>query len=235
MQPRYKRNYTVSVLMPVYNEEELLTKALDSIPYNVTEIILVNDKSTDRTLEIAKEYAKKDKRLKVYSNRTNRGVGYTINRCYDLATSDYTVTLSGDDYFHPSMRGVIDRINGADFVFFNLSYNIKGKFRIPNRRNYKNWAGSCKLVKRSFMEGVRASESRANEDLELYRMLIEKPHTVQFTGLLGKHYNTPRLGSLTDRKQRGEFGEDLVTIGAEGLWRRYDMQNGTKLGKKLKE
>lgn len=46
MQPRYKRNYTVSVLMPVYNEEELLTKALDSIPYNVTEIILVNNKQS---------------------------------------------------------------------------------------------------------------------------------------------------------------------------------------------
>lgn len=234
MEPiRYRSRHTVSVLMPVYNEEELLEKALNSIPSNVQEIILVNDGSKDNTLEVAKEWAKTDKRLKVYSNKGNKGVGYTINRCYDQATSDYTVILSGDDYFHPEMQTAINRINGSDFVFFNLSYNIKGKYRIPNRRNYKNWAGSCKLVKRSFMEGVRASESRANEDLELYRLLLQKPHTVQFTGLLGKHYNTPRLGSLTDRKQRGEFGEDLVTIGADGLWRRYDMQNGTKLGRKV--
>lgn len=228
-----KTVHSVSVLMPIYNEEGLLKKALRSIPDNVTEIVLVDDGSKDRSLEIANEWAKTDSRLRVYSNDKNRGVGYTINRCYDLATSDYTVILSGDDYFHPTMRNVINRINGADFVFFDLSYNVKGKYRRPRKHNYTSWAGSCKLVKRSFMDGVRASNRIANEDLELYQLLLKKPHTTQFTCVLGKHYNTPREGSLTDRKQKGEFGQDLVTIGAEGLWNRYDRQNGTKFGKKI--
>lgn len=218
-------SYTVSVIMPAYNEEELIVKALNSIPKNVTEIIIVNDGSTDSTLKIAKEWAKTDTKAKVYSNRGNKGVGYTINRCYDLATSDYTVILSGDDYMHPEMQQVINRIDGSDMVFFNLSYNIKGKIRRPTPKNYKSWAGSCKLVRRAFMEGVRASNKLVNEDLELYQMLLAKPHTTQFTDIMGKHYNTPRLGSLTDRKQKGEFGQEFVTVGSEGHWRRFNQEN----------
>lgn len=221
-------SYTVSVIMPAYNEEELIVKALNSIPKNVAEIIVVNDGSTDDTLKIAREWAKTDKRAKVYSNRGNKGVGYTINRCYDIATSDYTVILSGDDYMHPTMEQVINQINGSDMVFFNLSYNVKGKIRRPTPKNYKSWAGSCKLVKRAFMDGVRASNKLVNEDLELYQMLLAKPHTTQFTDILGKHYNTPRLGSLTDRKQKGEFGEEYVTVGAVGHWRRFNEENGNR-------
>lgn len=216
--------YSVSVLMPLYNEEKLVTKALNSIPHNVTEIIVVDDGSTDNTRKIVREWAKTDDRLRFYYNRKNKGVGYTINRCYDLATSDYTVILSGDDYMHPEMEDVIDSIDGSDMVFFNLSYNIKSKIRRPNLRNYKTWAGSCKLVRREFMEGVRASNKLVNEDLELYTKLLDKKHTVQFTDILGKHYNTPREGSLTDRKQKGEFGEEYVTTGSDALWRRYNQE-----------
>lgn len=75
------------------------------------------------------------------------------------------------------------------------------------------------------MDGVRASNKLVNEDLELYQMLLAKPHTTQFTDIMGKHYNTPRLGSLTDRKQKGEFGEEYVTVGAEAHWRRFNAEN----------
>lgn len=54
--------------------------------------------------------------------------------------------------------------------------------------------------------------------------LLKKPHTVQFTDILGKHYNTPREGSLTDRKQKGEFGKQYVTIGSNALWKRYNKE-----------
>lgn len=216
---------TVSVIMPTYNDADLVIKALDSIPRNVDEIIIVNDGSTDNTLELVRAWAKKDKRAKVYSNRKNKGVGFTINRCYDLATSDYTVILSSDDYMHPTMKDVIKKIDGSDMVFFNLSYNIKGKMRRPTPSNYKSWAGSCKLVRREFMDGVRASNKLVNEDLELFQQLISKPHTTQFTDIMGKHYNTPRLGSLTDRKQKGEFGEHLVTVGSEAHWKRFNQEN----------
>lgn len=50
---RYKSKHTVSVLVPVYNEEELLEKALKSIPRNVAEIILVNDGSEDTLIPLS--------------------------------------------------------------------------------------------------------------------------------------------------------------------------------------
>lgn len=218
-------SYTVSVLMPVYNEQKFIERALRSIPDNVTEIIIVDDGSTDDTLNIVREWAATDERARVYANKKNRGVGYTINRCYDLATCDYTVILSGDDYMHPTMKRVIKKIDGSDMIFFNLSYNIYNLFRKPNSYNYRNWAGSCKLVRRDFMQGVRAQNKVVNEDLELYTLLLQKPHTTKFTNILGKHYNTPRVGSLTDRKQSGEFGQEYVTVGHERHWRRWNAQH----------
>lgn len=216
---------TVSVLIPVWNQEELLGKALASIPKNVDEVIIVDDGSTDRTPWIIDQWARHRSNVKIFTNEKNMGIGYTINRCYDNATSDYTVILSSDDYFHPEMEKVIDLIDGSDMVFFNLTYNVKGRQRRPTKRNYKRWAGSCKLVKRKFMEGVRASNKLVNEDKELYELLLQKPHTTQFTDIFGKHYNTPRLGSLTDRKQKGEFGQHLVTIGTKQHWGNYNAEH----------
>lgn len=207
--------FTVSVLMPVWNQEELVVKALESIPVNVDEIIVINDGSTDNTAEVLAKLEKRDPRIRLFTNSMNRGVGYTINRCYNLATCDYTVILSSDDYFHPEMRDVIEELDGSDMVFFNLTYNVKSRSRRPNQRNYRKWAGSCKLVRREFMDNVRASEAVVNEDKELYEKLLRKNPTVVFTDIFGKHYNTPREGSLTDLKQKGHFGKHLVTVGAE--------------------
>lgn len=222
--------YTVSVLMPVWNQEDLVLKALESIPANVHEVIIVNDGSTDNSLKIIKKWAKTRPNVKIYSNKRNMGVGYSINRCYNQATSDYTVILSSDDYFLPDMQQVIENLNGQDMVFFNVTYNVEGMYRIPTPKNYRKWAGSCKLVKRTFMRNVQASNTPVNEDKELFEKLLKIPHTVEFTNIFAKHYNTPRIGSLTDRKQRGEFGEEFVTQGIERRWAAYDRQHGTYLG-----
>lgn len=219
---------TVSVLMPVWNQEELVLRALESIPKNVDEVIIVDDCSTDSTPDIIRRWAEDKPYVKILTNKKNRGVGYSINRCYDNATMDYTVILSSDDYFHPEMEEVINQIDGSDFVFFNLTYNISSRVRVPTEKNYKKWAGSCKLVRREFMQYTRARNKRVNEDLELYKLLLNIPHTTQFTGIFGKHYNTPRLGSLTDLKQKGKFGHNLVTVG-DKHWERYNAEHGTDI------
>lgn len=225
-----EKKYTVSVLMPVWNQEDLVLRALKSIPERVDEIIIVDDGSTDLSLEIIKAWARTRSNVKIFSNHKNMGVGYSINRCYNEATCDYTVILSSDDYFHPAMNRLLNHLDGSDMVFFNVSYNVPGRYRRPTPQNYKNWAGSCKLVRRKFMEGVRASDAPVNEDKELFQLLLAKPHTTKFTGILAKHYNTPRIGSLTDRKQRGEFGEEYVSQGIERRWAAYDRHYGTRLG-----
>jgi len=71
------RNPLVSVITPVYNCEEFLAECIESVlrqTYTNYEYIIVNNRSTDRTLDIASEYAKKDGRIRVHSNSEFVGV-----------------------------------------------------------------------------------------------------------------------------------------------------------------
>ena len=91
----------ISVIIPVYNMEKYLRECLDSV-INQTlkdiEIICVDDGSTDNSLEILKEYAKKDKRLKVFTQK-NKGAGAARNLGLTHATGEYLAFLDGDDYY----------------------------------------------------------------------------------------------------------------------------------------
>ena len=105
---RYKNDKTkakVSVISPIYNAEPYLRECLDSI-INQTlkdiEIICVNDGSTDNSLEIIKEYAAKDKRIK-YIDKPNAGYGQTMNCGMDLASGEYIGIVEPDDFIKPEM------------------------------------------------------------------------------------------------------------------------------------
>lgn len=94
----------VSIVMPNYNYSMFIRQALDSAlaqTYENIEIIVVDDKSTDNSLEIIEEYVKKDSRVKSYPNKKNLGVVASHNRCLELAKGEYVVVLSSDDYLHP--------------------------------------------------------------------------------------------------------------------------------------
>lgn len=94
----------VSIVIPNYNYAHFIRKALDSAlaqTYQNTEIIVVDDYSTDDSLEIIEEYAKKHEKIKSYPNKKNLGVVASHNRCVELANGEYIVVLSSDDYLHP--------------------------------------------------------------------------------------------------------------------------------------
>lgn len=98
-----KINYTpkVSVIIPVYNVEEYLRECLDSVVNQTLkeiEIICVDDGSTDNSLEILKEYAKKDSRITVIS-RENRGVGYSRNEGISVSKGEFIAFMDPDDYY----------------------------------------------------------------------------------------------------------------------------------------
>ena len=96
-------NYTpkVSVIIPVYNVEQYLRECLDSV-INQTlkeiEIICVDDGSTDNSLEVLKEYAKKDNRITVIS-RENKGVGFSRNQGIKSAKGEFVAFMDPDDYY----------------------------------------------------------------------------------------------------------------------------------------
>ena len=79
----------VSVIIPVYNVEKYLRKCLDSVCAQTLEdieIICVNDCSPDDSIEILKEYASKDNRIKIIDFKENRGVAVSRNEAIKIAT-----------------------------------------------------------------------------------------------------------------------------------------------------
>jgi glycosyltransferase involved in cell wall biosynthesis len=95
----------ISVVVPVYNVEKYLKECIDSI-INQTlediEIICVNDGSTDSSLEILNDYAKKDSRI-IVINKSNSGYGHTMNMGLNAATGEYVGIIESDDFADKNM------------------------------------------------------------------------------------------------------------------------------------
>lgn len=92
----------ISVIMSAYNAEKTIEKAIKSVvdqTYNNYELIVIDDCSTDRTLEIAKEWENNNKRIKVINHSVNRGAGYSRASGLKASTGDYTMFLDSDDWY----------------------------------------------------------------------------------------------------------------------------------------
>jgi glycosyltransferase involved in cell wall biosynthesis len=94
----------VSIIMPVYNEERFLAEAIESVlaqTYRDFELIILNDGSKDRTLEIAQSYARQDSRIRVESHE-NIGLALSNNKGLALAANEWVGRMDGDDVMMPN-------------------------------------------------------------------------------------------------------------------------------------
>ncbi len=96
----------ISVIAALFNHERYVSEAIESVlcqTYSNWELILWDDGSTDRSLEIARFYAKKDQRIFVFQheNGTNLGQEATRNAAITKSTGEYLSLLDTDDYFLP--------------------------------------------------------------------------------------------------------------------------------------
>lgn len=100
----YLRTPTISVVMPTYNREELLPRAIESIlnqTYEDFEFIIVDDGSTDNSVALIQSYQKQDKRIRLVQNEKNKGISYSRNRGMDEAKGRYVAIMDSDDYSEP--------------------------------------------------------------------------------------------------------------------------------------
>ena len=123
----------VSVILPVYNIENYVSKCLDSV-INQTlkdiEIICINDCSSDSSKDIVLEYAKKDKRIKLINHEENQGLGFARNTGIINSQSDYLVFIDPDDYVSYNFVEELYDTSvkyGADMVFTNNMYTVNEK------------------------------------------------------------------------------------------------------------
>lgn len=191
---------TVSIIVPVFNQQHLLFRALDSIPIREDiETIVVDDASTDSTWEKLVEYVKvhPNRNIKIYRNETNRGVGYTRNVAIDHASNDYIYGIDSDDYLYTDIfETALSELDGTDIVYVAGESNDGMKW-YPNKWNEYEWGAFwLKFVKRSFIGNIRCPFTRWAEDKEFNAKLLVKNPKMKRTGLVCYHYNHPRKGSL---------------------------------------
>ncbi|MGB1249201.1 MAG: glycosyltransferase family 2 protein [Candidatus Promineifilaceae bacterium] len=95
----------ISVNMPVYNGEQYLSEAIESIlaqTHTDFELVIVNDGSTDGTADILDSYTVQDRRIKVLHNETNRGVSATRNRALAASSAEFVAIMDADDTCDPT-------------------------------------------------------------------------------------------------------------------------------------
>ena len=116
----------ISLIVAVYNAEKFLEKCLDSAlkqDFNgCYEIILVNDGSTDSSLDICNHYAALSKKIKLINNSTNLGPAETRNIGLAHSRGQYIAFLDSDDYIRHDFLSLLHKIatnTNADVICFN--------------------------------------------------------------------------------------------------------------------
>ncbi len=100
----------ISIIIPMYNSETFLKKCLDSVIVQTMksfEIIIIDDKSTDRSLKIANEYTDKFNYIKIVNLQKNNGVSFARNIGLEHARGEYIFFLDSDDFIESNFLEVM--------------------------------------------------------------------------------------------------------------------------------
>ena len=114
-------NKTVSVIMSVYNAETTVAQSIESLighTYENLEILLVDDSSTDKTLDICKEFENNFKNIYLFRNKNNLGLTKNLNFLINKSSGEFLARQDSDDISEPSR--IEKQIN------FIEKYNLDG-------------------------------------------------------------------------------------------------------------
>lgn len=105
-----KKQPKVSVGMPVYNGEKYIRRAIESVlaqEYTNFELVISDNASKDKSPEIYKEYAKKDKRIRFSRNKKNIGLHNNFEKVVKMSKGQYFMWFADDDFLHPKFLSTI--------------------------------------------------------------------------------------------------------------------------------
>ena len=152
----------ISVILPVYNSEEYLEECLNALvnqTFEDIEILCINDGSKDNSLDILKDFEKKDKRVKVF-DQENVGVARTRNNALKKVNGNYVYFMDSDDYLElDALEKLYNNVtnNDSDFCLFRTyavdknqvrrelgAFNLDQKFQDVD---FNNFTFNCLDVK----------------------------------------------------------------------------------------
>lgn len=194
----------ISIIMPIYNAEDTLQRALDSIPLaDDIQIILLDDGSTDSSWQIALDWWRKHNfgaGSTIHRWENNKGVAATMNLGFRLAIGEYIVSLSSDDYYITDFEQFRPYLDGKnDLIYFDLQVNDGSVWHL-DEESKKGFVGAVKFMRREFLGDTRIPDLKWEEDVPFSQELYKKNPKEVFTGIVLKRYNFPREGSLSWQK-----------------------------------
>ncbi len=197
-----KHQPLVSVLIVAYNHEKYIAQAIESVlasTYQNWELIVVDDKSQDRTVEIAKSYEAKDNRIKLYINETNLGDYPNRNKAASYAKGKYLKYVDGDDLIYPygleQLVFYMEQFPDAAYGLCSLSqddskiYPFMLSPQDAYKRHYINnlWtfhkAPLSSIIRKEFFDKVGGFTGKQHlGDFELWNILSKKYNVVLMPG-----------------------------------------------------
>lgn len=229
-------NKKISVIVPIYNTSKYLIRCVDSIrnqTYRNLEILLIDDGSTDYSLEMCRLLSEKDDRIKVI-HQNNIGLAETRNKGIDIASGEYICFIDSDDYIENGMietllknaertnsdvsgvRAYIHLRNGRVEGFSN------GKREIISTRgtreavsSYSNGIISIaawdKLYKKESLEGIRFDKNVFKEDSDFILKLCLAGRNFVCDTKEYYHYVKRTEDSITSK-----FSDNIFQLGEWG-------------------
>lgn len=190
----------ISVIVPIYNSEKYLNRCLDSLvnqTYKDIEIILVDDGSTDKSLQICMEYKDKDSRI-IVIHKCNGGLSSARNIAIDSAKGDYITFVDSDDFVSLHYIEILYELAvhyDADITMTHFVRGCEDKFEFKKVKGkvskYTNiefiekrlikgdsQSACCKLYKRTIFNTLRFPEGIIWEDLAISAALFYEAKTI---------------------------------------------------------
>ena len=187
----------VSVIIPFYNVENYIKQCLDSVLsqtlYDI-EVIMINDASTDNTLELVQKYADSDKRIKIIDLKERKGQGFARNKGIEAAEAEYIVFVDSDDFIEKNMLELLyksAKINDTD-----ITMCLVDEYDDINNKYISSDYYSLKVLEK-FANKVFSAEETKNEILNIN------------VALWNKIYNREYLLNTGEKFPEGFIYEDL--------------------------
>ena len=202
-----------SIIIPNYNSEKWIEQCLKSIlnqTYINYEIIIVDDISTDNSVDIIKKLLRPEDKLIV--NKTKRLNGGTRNVGIMEATGDYILCIDCDDWLADNnvLEDINNKLNGEDIMF--LGYKCKGKttecdlvFKYDSLdKAYKDIpiAPWTRCIKREIMQDTLFPEGTLFEDRIWHYQLIPKIKTFTNLGRISHIWNRTNEDSISENEDK---------------------------------
>lgn len=231
----------ISVVIPFYNSERTLKKCIQSIlrqTYQDFEIILINDCSTDKSLNIAQNLqAKHISKIQIYNKKNNEGVDQARFDGIKLSKGEYIIFVDSDDWLgNKALEIMHQHIQCNDYDYVEIgARRVMGKMGIIRRHIPCNYIGELsqpelydkyylsffgvnilsvniwgKLYKKSTIEKAKLSPSQLKMGEDLYFNLMLFPHLkkIKILDYVGYNY---RFGGMTNRYNPNLFS-NLETL-----------------------